>query len=283
MKKARGSERLDSGKDRVLKKGRDQRAEVGYSHFSAFVLVASLLANDCLAQRQLENRPKPIDPIQGEREARALVADMLSQKPSSTNTGWLKIRDAKGQQREIPMRFEIWSTTNTSTSVYEAKDPVSRGGGTKLTVIHTDGKPNQYVLSEAGQSTKELSGNETMMPFAGSDFFIADLGLEFLQWPQQRLLKKEMHRSLFCDVLESTNPRPTPEGYSRVVSWVELEPPHGIVHADAYDAKGKIFKRFDPTNVEKVQGEYQLQEMEIRNLKTDSKTRIEFNLGQTGR
>jgi hypothetical protein len=284
MNKILGSQ--GSGKDRVFKSGQDQRLEVGYSiysHYLLIVLSALLLANECLAQRQVENRPKPIDPVQGEREARALVADMLLQKPANTNTGWLKIRDTKGQQREIPMRFEIWSTTNTSTSVYEAKDPALRAGETKLTVIHTDGKPNQYLLSEAGQSTKTLSGNETLIPFAGSDFYIADLGLEFLQWPQQRLLKKEMHRSVFCDVLESTNPRPAPDGYSRVVSWVELAPPHGIVHADAYDIKGKIFKRFDPTNVEKVEGEYQLQEMEIRNLKTDSKTRIEFNLGQNGR
>jgi len=285
MKKSRGSKRQDSGKDRVSKPGQVRRLEAGYwsfSHYVLLVLVAFLLlANICFAQRQAENRPKPIDPIQGEREARALVADMLLQKPASTNTGWLKIRDSNGQQREIPIRFEIWSTADSSTSVYQAKDPVLRE--TKLTVIHTDGKPNQYFLSEAGQPTKALNGNETMVPFAGSDFYIADLGLEFLQWPQQRLLKKEMHRSRFCNVLESANPRPAAEGYSRVISWVELEPPHGIVHADAYDAKGKIFKRFDPTNVEKVQGEYQLQEMEMRNLKTDSKTRIEFNLGQNGR
>jgi len=112
-------------------------------------------------------------------------------------------------------------------------------------------------------------------------FRIAALGLEFLQWPQQRLLKKEMRKSRFCDVLESTNPRPAGEGYSRVISWVELEPPHGIVHADAYDVNGKLIKKFDPTEFEKVQGQYQLQEIEIRNLKTGSKTRIEFDLSQS--
>ena len=87
-----------------------------------------------------------------------------------------------------------------------------------------------------------------------------------------------MRRSRFCDVLESANPKPAAEGYSRVISWVEQESPHGIVHADAYNARGDIVKKFDPTGVEKVQGEYQLQEMEIRNRKTGSRTWIAFDL-----
>ncbi len=236
-----------------------------------------LLAQACFAQRQVDTRPAPLDPVQAEREARALVADMLSQRPSQTNTGILKIRDANAQQREIPMRFEIWSTADTSTSIYEAKDPGPPRRDLKLTVIHSDGRPNQYSLGEDGGPLKTLTGNETMIPFAGSDFWVADLGLEFLHWPQQRLLRKEMRRSRFCDMLESSNPKPTPQGYSRVISWVEHEPPHGIVHADAYDTNGKIIKRFDPKEFEKIQGEYQLQEMEIRNLKTGSRTSIEFN------
>jgi len=227
-----------------------------------------------------KTEPAPaLDPVQAQQEARALVAGMLSQRPAGTNTGWLKIRKANSEQRQIPMRFEIWSTANGSTSVYEVKDPSLPGRETRLVVMRTDGQPTKYLLSQNNQPAQTLMGNETMVPFAGSDFYIADLGLEFLQWPQQRLIKKEMRKSRFCEVLESTNPHPATEGYSRVICWVEQEAPHGIVHADAYDAKGKLFKRFDPTEFEKVQGQYQLQEMEIRNLKVDSKTRIEFDLG----
>src|SRR5882724_11705853 len=91
-----------------------------------------------------------------------------------------------------------------------------------------------------------------------------------------------IRRSSFCDVLESVNPKPGP-GYSRVVSWVERESPHGIVHADAYDTRGEIVKKFDPSGIEKVHGEYQLQEMEIRNRKTGSRTWIAFNLGEEKR
>ena len=151
-------------------------------------------------------------------------------------------------------------------------------------MIHTPGQPNQYLLvSGAGPGdtntvTRELTPEQTMIPLAGSDFWVADLGLEFLHWPRQRLIGKEMRHGKSCDRLESINPHPVPGGYARVESWITIGRPHGIVHADAYDEKGKVLKYFDPTAVEKVQGDYQLEEMEIRNRETRSRTWIKFNL-----
>jgi hypothetical protein len=89
-----------------------------------------------------------------------------------------------------------------------------------------------------------------------------------------------MRHSKSCSVLESINPAPVPGGYTRVVSWLMIERPHGIIHADAYDARGERFKQFDPKSLEKIQGEYQLEEMEIRNRKTGSQTVIKFDLRQ---
>jgi hypothetical protein len=102
----------------------------------AFTAAFFSLASICLGQRQQESRAAAIDPTQAEKQAHALVAEMLLQKPENTNSGWLKIRDAKGQQRQIPMRFEIWSSTNSSTSVYEIKDAGPPSHEVKLTVIH---------------------------------------------------------------------------------------------------------------------------------------------------
>jgi Outer membrane lipoprotein-sorting protein len=117
------------------------------------------------------------------------------------------------------------------------------------------------------------------MPFANSDFWVADLGLEFFHWPEQKILKHELRRSRACTVLESTNPNPSPNGYSRVVSWIDNET-LGIVHAEAYDAKGKLLKVFDPKSFKKVNGQWELQDMEIRNVQTGSRTRLEFDLNK---
>jgi hypothetical protein len=243
----------------------------------------------CFGQRQNEPRPAPLDPVQAEQEARALVAAMLAQKPdqNATSTGSVKIRDAAGKTREIPVRFEISSTPTNWVSVYETLPSATQPGGLKLTVIHADEQPNCYTLLDpaaagaTNAAARRLTPDQIMTPFASSDFWIADLGLEFLHWPKQRLLRKEMRHSKSCNVLESLNPAPVPGGYARVVSWIMIESPHGIVHADAYDARGELLKRFDPKSLEKVQGEYQLEEMEIRNRKTGSQTVIKFDLADT--
>jgi hypothetical protein len=115
--------------------------------------------------------------------------------------------------------------------------------------------------------------------FASSDFWICDLGLQFFHWPDQKVLPKttNLKRGRAYTLLESTNPDPGTNGYSRVVSWIDQET-GGILEADAYDAQGKLLKVFEPKSFKKVNGHWELQEMEIRNVQTDSRTRLEFDL-----
>ncbi len=214
---------------------------------------------------------------------------MLASKPdqNTTNTGSVRIRDAADHERVIPVRFEITVTPTNWVNVYEALPSAGGRGGTKLTIIHSGEQPNRYELLDAAATgstntaARTLTTDQLMAPFAGSDFWIADLGLEFLHWPKQRLLERNVikhHKA--CRVLESINPSPIPGGYARVVSWIMIERPHGITHADAYDAQRNVLKHFDPKNLEKIEGEYQLEEIEIRNVKTDSQTVIKFNLAR---
>jgi hypothetical protein len=239
-------------------------------------------------QHQEVGRPTVFAGASSTNEARALVAEMLAQRPdkSTTNTGRIRVRDRAGKEREISVRFAIVATPTNWLSVYEALDPSGQTATSRVSVIHTDGAPNRYEITEpAGGSdtngvARALTPAEAMRPFAGSDFWIADLGLDFLHWPKQRLLKREMRHSKSCNVLESVNPNPAPGSYARVESWVIIEGPPGIVHADAYDSNNQKLKEFDPVNLEKVAGQYQLEEMEMRNRQTGSHTWIKFHLSE---
>jgi hypothetical protein len=225
-------------------------------------------------------QPPPLDRAEGEKEARSLVARLLEQRPERpvTNTGVLKVRDAESNQREVPARFDIVPRQTNWLSVYETAAR-SNAPSAKLTIVHAPGQANDYFLEENG-TPKKLGPAEVMRPFAGSDFWVADLGLDFLHWPEQRVLRKQMRKGLFCDVLQSVNPNPATGGYSRVVSWIAVNRPEDIivVHAEAFDARDKLLKEFDPKKVEKVDGVWQLEEMEIRNRQAGTRTRIEFNL-----
>ena len=248
------------------------------------ILTVLFFVLSCWAQPKSDLAPAPpLDPAEGERQGRALVDHLLEQRPeqAATNTAVLKIRDSEGKQHEVSARFEVVPGPDAWLNIYEAAIAQGQPPIT-LTIVHRATQPNEYLLSDGNHQSgsKKLAPGELMAPFAGSDFWVADLGLEFLHWPQQRVLRKQMRKGLFCDVLQSVNPQPARGGYSRVVSWVAANRPEDIVivHAEAFDFNDKLLKEFDPKKVEKVNGLWQLEEMEIRNRQTGSRTRIDFNL-----
>ena len=217
-----------------------------------------------------------------EIQGRQFAQQLLEQGPGTNfvQNSVLNIRAGKGKHSEIPVRFQ---TTVNGTGWQTIYETTSQSNRVRLIVIHKTGRPNEYFLREGlevldkgedGKSTT-LVDSKLMTPFAGSDFWVADLGLEFFHWPQQKLLKKEVKHSRGCTVLESTNP--STNGYARVVSWIDNES-SGIVQAEAYDFKNKRLKEFAPKSFKKVNGQWELQEMEIRNVQTGSRTRLEFDL-----
>jgi Outer membrane lipoprotein-sorting protein len=208
-----------------------------------------------------------------EREGRRLALQLCEQRPEAnlTNTGRLVIRSPKNPRQEIPFTSRILLTETNWTTVYEA-NPGTNPPVT-FSVEHCPETPNRYSVS----GTTGLLNDQTMTPFAGSDFWLADLGLEFFHWPAQRLWKREMRRGKSCHVLESRRPESWTNGYARVVSWIHMES-GAVVQAEAYDARGKLLKEFRPTAVEKVNGEWQLKEMEIENVQAGSRTTLVFDL-----
>jgi hypothetical protein len=204
---------------------------------------------------------------------RELVAQLRSLGPeaSFTNTGTLVIIPKRQPLIKVAYTCRVEVTATNWTSYYSAARGTNILPG--FSVEHRAGQPNVYRDS-AG---KILSRAELDVPFAGSDFWLSDLGLEFFHWPEQRVPKWEMKRSFGCKALESRNPHTTPDNYARVISWIHDES-GALIQAESYDARGKLLKEFRPTAVQKVNGRHELKEMEIENIRTGSVTRLEFDL-----
>jgi hypothetical protein len=212
-----------------------------------------------------------------EIQGRQLVQKLLDERPAenSTNSGVLTIRNRDGSLTTVSMTCKIVVSPTSWTSFYtsSAMSPWEE----RLFVTHANNWTNVYLHYLAGAVSKVTLPMADTSPFANSDFWLGDLGLEFFHWPGQKILKKEFRRQCACMVLESTNPNPSTNGYSRVVSWIDEES-GGIVQAEAYDFNSKLLKEFAPKSFKKVNGQWELQEMEIRNVQTGSRTRIEFDL-----
>jgi len=213
-------------------------------------------------------------------EGQALAAELRLQRPSDNldTSGVLHTRDANGKwSPAVTVRFTTQMGADSWQSIYEARDAHSNATET-LIVTHAPPRPNSYVyLRAAGGSSGKLNSSETALPFAGSEFWLCDLGLDFFDWPQQRIAKREMRKGRSCRVLESVNPDPKNGTYGRVLSWIDVEHKK-LVRAEAYDVAGNLVKEFSIGSVKKVGGYWQLKSMEIRNARTDARTRLEFDL-----
>jgi len=236
--------------------------------------------------------------IQGRQLAQNILDNLFEAATGSKVAAILQIRDSQ-RHLEIPLTiFTVRVAENTWPITFYQIDwtnrieqlsfhpttnqPISFNYDTNITMLNLfhPAKPlANNVPTIYASLTTNLTGNAAMIPFAGSDFWLADLGLEFFHWPEQKLLRKEVKRSRGCSVLQSTNPNPSTNGYSRVVSWIDNDG-GGIVQAFAYDAQGKLLKEFYPTSLKKVNGQYQIQEMEKINDQTKSRTRLEFDLNK---
>lgn len=213
------------------------------------------------------------DVPKGVELGRELITQLQRANPeaSFTNSGTLFIKAKRQPSVKVAYTCRVIVTSTNWTSYYSAVRGTNAFPG--FSVEHRPSEPNIF-RDDAGNV---ISDSQLDVAFAGSDFWRSDLGLEYFHWPEQRVLKWEMKSHVGCQVLESRNPTPRPTGYARVLSWIHDES-RGIVRAEAYDTQGILLKEFRPTELEKVNGRQELKEMVIENVKTESVTRLVFDL-----
>jgi len=222
------------------------------------------------------------DPMAGMKLARELVE--LQPAEETFMSGLFTIKRRGQETVPMPVRIRVLPREDKWFAFYRLPAaPANRPNtycithfrnGTNLYSAGISGSDNAAALMEAVRSGTVSAAS----PLADTDFTLGDLGMEFLHWPEQRLLKTEMKRSRLCRVLESqAGTTGTPLGYTRVVSWIDNET-GGIIQAEAFDAAGKTVKEFELNSFKKVAGRWQLEEMEIRNITAKSRTRLTFDL-----
>ncbi len=211
----------------------------------------------------------------------AFIRELTERVPAKKTQiyGYLTLRLADNQRREISVKtvtepfLDHWVTRWESQSAKGT--PAER-----LEVLHKLGKPNTYEWSRLDRpegTFQPLVCTNLFQPFVQSDFWLIDLGLEFFQWPQQKILRSEMRNGRNCRVLQSTNPDPKQGAYSRVVSWIDSEALQPI-RVEVFDEHNKLLKVFAILGIKKVNGKVQLKDLEIRNEQTDTRTRLDLEL-----
>ncbi len=243
------------------------------------LLVPIALAAAAAGAAVAAGAPPAGDPAAG----KALAERLRSSAPEEESEihGTLLIHSGK-QTQQIPIVCRVVLKEGAWETDYETAG-TTNGGAERLVIQHSTNGPNQYRYArasgaEAGAAPlKPVAPEDAGMALAGSDFSLADLGLEFLHWPEQLRLRDETRLDRSCYVLESRNP--PGRGITRVKSYFDKES-GGLLIADGYDGDGRVVKEFSlhGSSFKKVNGHWRLEKMEIRNRKTRSQTELKFDI-----
>ena len=225
----------------------------------------------------------PAQPVSEPATGDELVAQLRAMQPAENSeiTGVLKIR-APDRRLEIPVVCRIVTNGDSWQVTYETRATPGTGAE-KLVVIHSLNAPNQYLYARASTPAaglpdlKPLTASEAAISLAGSDFWLSELGFEFLHWPSQKKLPGQMRLGQPCYVLESADPGAPV--VVRVKSYIDKES-GGVLIADAFDRNGKTVKEFSlsGSSFKKINGRWQLKKMRISSPWNDSETTLEFDL-----
>ncbi len=197
-------------------------------------------------------------------------------------SGTLRTKGRRGKRTSVALTLQTAVVDGQWQSIFRTVNPQTSTIN-ELTIVRGPDQAPRYFSAEGQNGSLdngvELSREEVMTPFSASEFWVADLGLEFFYWPSQVILKNakiKMRKGISCYVLESRSEQSDGIGYSRVRSWISRD--HGgLIYAEAYGDDGKRIKTFEVSDVEKIDGEWKLKELRIRNEKARATTELEFN------
>jgi len=246
-----------------------------------FLLFAAVLGIGAASPKTLSPNPPQSEPnsTSALQEGKRIIATVREAVPDKDFIleGRLRLRTPAGRWwKEIPIRFELRRTADGWQAHYLTYTQ-SRQISEELVIIHRRGRPNRYLYRPPNGKVVILQGDETAIAFAGSQFWLCDLGMEFLWWPDQRLIGEQRRKGRRCYVIESRNPHPTHGNYAKVKSWIDKEK-LALLRAEAYGPNDQMLKEFQIGSVQKIHGRWYLKSMEIRNAITDARSRVEFEL-----
>jgi hypothetical protein len=223
---------------------------------------------------------------EGHALAQKLRHELLQARPEADSqfTGTLII--THNGKKHVPVVCKILANPGGDWKmIYESK--AADGIPAERFVITRTPNGNRYAYARAPSvdapcpEPKPIPTAQAYVPFAQSDFWLTDLGTEFIFWPQQARLKPDVPLRLGREyyLLESVNS--AAGQIVRIKSYIDKES-DGILAAEGYDSSNKLVKEFSihGSSFKKVNGIMRLEKMDMHNAKTGSQTVLKFDLSK---
>lgn len=206
--------------------------------------------------------------------ARDLVRKVLEAIPKETFVSTLTLSSADFAPRELQMSRKYIDGAHGSYLEVTAPDDLE--GIRFLFLERTNGPNEQYIKVKASRSAVRVSDDIRKQPFLGSAFYVSDLVMPNLDDYTYRDVGKDVISGRSVSLVEMTPKQPEKDIYSKTI--LALDPKELLVmRREFFDAKGDKVKIWSVDKTEKIDGNWTLTGQEMRNLKDNSRSRLDIS------
>jgi len=211
-------------------------------------------------------------------DARAIVAEAQRRTESKSQRyeGILQVVDSNGKVADKRWIFTRLGSHGASRSVLRFTAPAEVKGVALLVVNHADRASDQWMWTPALERDRRIALQDRSARFFGTDFSFEDLEERDVDQYDYRLLGEETIIDEDTNAprwkVESTPKESRSSQYTRSIVWIRKET-YALARIDNY-VKNDVVRRLAYSNIENVQGIWTARQLEMRDVRRGSRTRL---------
>ncbi|UTC61751.1 outer membrane lipoprotein-sorting protein [Treponema sp. OMZ 787] len=227
------------------------------------ILLAAVIALGSGFAQELTGR----DIMQKASNREKAVTDSFKMRMTLINS------NGKKRVREVTAYSKDYGNEEKTVMVFLLPADVKGTGYLAYSYDDTSKNDDRWLYIPALKKAKRISGSSSQDDFMGTEFTYEDMGSRKVDDYKHSLLGEEKIDSKDCWKIESVPVKKSM--YSKFISWIDKESLLNV-KAEFYDEQGEILKVLTVSGIEKKDGFWTGNKMEMNNLQKKRKTVIEI-------
>ncbi len=186
--------------------------------------------------------------------------------------GLLQVFDAKGKVSDKRWTLERLGSHGTSRMVLRFVQPAEVKGVALLVVNHPDRASDQWMWTPAIERDRRIALQDRSTRFFGTDFSFEDLEERDVNQYDYSLLGDEVIDGVAAWKIQSIPKQAKSSQYTRSVVWIRKDN-YAFARIENYNQQ-QVVRRLNYSNIQNVQGIWTARQMEMTDLRRNSRTRL---------
>ena len=237
-----------------------RRAKAGA--FVPFVLAAAVCSIPLrMAAAAADNARQIVEEAQKRTDAK-----------SERYEGLLQVFDAKGKVSDKRWTFDRLGSYGNSKAVLRFTAPAEVKGVALLIVNHTDRASDQWMWTPAIERDRRIALQDRSTRFFGTDFSFEDLEERDVNQYEYALLGDEPLDGVACWKIQSTPKEAKSSQYTRSIVWIRKDN-YAFARIENF-IRDQVVRRLNYFDIQNVQGIWTARQLEMSDLRRNSRTRL---------